>query len=169
VNLGLWCWACQDGADARAQARIALDVGESLVDNFCRRESRLLLGAVALADGDLGSAEGYARDARHIAGEGRQALAVGRAERLLGQIAAAGDAVEAASAHYDESERIFRRSGARIELGQTLLARAASAPGSATARDSLLEARRLFRRARARPLLKQAEALLVAPSELSPN
>lgn len=173
-HLADWYWARGDGLEARAQAQLTLETGDALVDNFCRRESRLLIGTVALAAGDLQAADTYAWDAHRIASDGSQALAVGRAERLLGQVAAARSEFEVAAAHFAESERIFRRFGAQIELGQTLLARAGSARATGAAqavwRPGLLEARRLFRRAKARPLLKQTEELLAAASpELSPN
>jgi DNA-binding SARP family transcriptional activator/Tfp pilus assembly protein PilF len=169
LHYGLWHWARRDPEEARAQAEITLAAGESLGDNFCRRESRLLLGIVALAAGDVEAAERYAREAHEIASGAQQVLAAGRAERLLGRVAAARGALDAAAAHFAESEAIFRRSGAPVELGQTLLARAESARASAEAGAALLEARRLFRRAKARPLLKQAEELLASRSELSPS
>jgi DNA-binding SARP family transcriptional activator/Tfp pilus assembly protein PilF len=177
LHLGLWHWARGDGEGARAQAQMTVDTGDALTDNFCRREGRLLLGAVSMGARDLEAAHTHAKDAHRIASEGHQALAVGRAERLLGQVAAMGEAFEAATAHFAESERIFRRSGAQIELGETLLARAESVRASADAevrRPLLLEARRLFRRTKARPLLRRAEELLAknsasASPELSPN
>jgi DNA-binding SARP family transcriptional activator len=160
LHYGLWHWFRGDLEDAAAQARMTLAAGDSLGDNFCRRESRLLLGLVALVAGDLEAVERHAREALRIAGGAQQVLAVGRAERVLGRVAAARGDLDDAEAHLAESEAIFRRSGAAIELGQTLLARAEAVPGEAEAR--LLEARRLFRRAKARPLLKRAEELLAS-------
>jgi DNA-binding SARP family transcriptional activator len=161
LNLALWCWAQRDLDGANAEARLTVAAGDEHGDNFCQREGRLVLGMVALAVGDLDGAESHAREAHELAGGAGQVLAVGRAERLLGQVAVAREELEAASAHFGESEAIFRRSGAQIDLGQTLLARGA-ALGDV---EAALEARRLFRRAKARPLLREAERLL----ELSPS
>jgi DNA-binding SARP family transcriptional activator/predicted ATPase len=161
---GLWHWLHGNLAEAGTQAQAALDMGGPLGDNFCQRESRLLLGGIALATGDVQAAETYAREAHQIASKAQQRLSVGRAERLLGQISATRQQSPAAESHFAESEHIFRQSEAQIELGQTLLAWAeAGRPlGLPAARQQawLLEARRLFRRAGARPLLRKVEKQL---------
>jgi hypothetical protein len=158
------CWPRGDAAGARAHATTASAIGERLGDNLTRREGRLLLGAVLLAEGDVAGAGAAAQEARSIASAARQVLSLGRAERLLARVAAAREAFEAAQAHLDTAEAIFSQAGADVELGQTLLARAetARAAGESAAvwQPWLLDARRLFRRSRALPLLKAAENLL---------
>ncbi len=153
VHYALWQWTQMHTEEARREAQAALAVGERTRDNFCRRENRLLLGAMALEAGQVAEAEALA-----ISMEGSQRLAQAVAERLLGQTAAArGDEAEA-QRHLSESERIFRDCGYEIELGQTLLARSEceSHAGPDQRRAWLLEAQRLFWRARAAPLLKRA-------------
>ncbi len=158
------CWPRGDAAGARAHAAAALAIGEPRGDNFTRREGSLLLGAVLLAEGDTAAAEAAAQEARSIASAARQVLSVGRAERLLARVAAAREAFESAQAHLDTAEGIFRQAGAEIELGQTLFARAemtrAAGDPAVACQPWLLEARRLFRRSRAHPLLKTVEKLL---------
>jgi len=166
VNFGRYgCWLRGDRAGARAHAQAALEIGAPLGDNFCQREGRLLIGTVLLAEGDVPAAQKAAREAHEISSAAQQAMSLGRAERLLAQVAARREAFEAAHAHLDAAETIFRRTGAEIELGETLLARAevARAAGDTEAawRPWLLEAQRLFRRSRALPFLKQTQKLLL--------
>jgi adenylate cyclase len=159
-----FCRARSDWAGARAHAEAALAVGDRLGDNACRREGRRLLSIVLLEEGQVSAAEAAAREARDLSQAAQQVMSVGRAERQLGRVAAAREAFEAAAAHFASAERIFRRCGAQIELGRTLLARAEAARSAGEAADGwrpwLLEAQRLFRRAGARPLLKQAQTAL---------
>jgi hypothetical protein len=120
------------------------------------------LGELSLASGALDAAEEYGYAAYAIAAGAQQMLAIGRGERLLGRIAAARADWDGAQRHLAESEHIFQTCGAGIELGITLLARAVTERGVEVdqRRGWLLKARRLFRRARALPLLKQAEQRL---------
>jgi DNA-binding SARP family transcriptional activator len=161
-----FCRARGDWAGARKHAEAALAVGERVSDNACQREGRRLLSVILLQEGQIAAAEAAAYEARQISQAAQQVLSVGRAERLLGQVAAAREAFEAAATHFAASETIFRRCGARIELGQTLLAWADAARGAGDAADTwrpwLLEVRRLFRRAQARPLLDQAQTRLAS-------
>lgn len=161
-HYALGCWYWGDDQAAAAHARAALEIGGALGDNLCRREPPWLLGLLRLKEGNLDAAEALAREAGEIARQASQKLAVGRAERLLGQIAAARERRAEAGKHFAESERLFRESGARVELGETLLARAQCepSPGSHSREEWLLEARRLFRRAKAAPLLRQVEGML---------
>lgn len=162
VHYGRFYWLQGDAVGARHHAQLARQTGDEFVDNFCQRESRLLLGEVCLAAGEIAAAEEAAHAGHAIATQAQQRLAVGRAERLLGRIAAAREDWSAAQHRLSASERIFRECSADIELGLTLLAGGQTGLHTDTEwqHERLVEARRLFRRARALPLLKQAEQAL---------
>ncbi len=154
-------WLKGDMIAAQRYAQRALDLATEVNNGYGNRESRLLIGALSLAHGDLDSAATCAREALEFCVTSRQPRAIGCAERLLGQVAAARKKFADATTHFDESERLFREIGAQIELGLTLLARSRAYIARGAKRADfelwLLEARRLFRRTGALPYLKQVE------------
>jgi DNA-binding SARP family transcriptional activator len=159
-------WLRGQRQPALAAVQTALRLTAFTRSGYGSRECRFLLGALCVEGGDIAEAETYAAEAHALSQLSRQPLALARAERLLGMVAAARRLPVEALARLAESERLQVAAGAIIELGHTRLVQAETclslAGPSPAVHDWLVDARRLFRRAGARPWLKRAEGLLQA-------
>jgi tetratricopeptide (TPR) repeat protein len=157
-------WPRGDWTESERRGRLALEIGEEQGDNFCRREARLLLGRLSLRAGDPERALAWAQEAHELATRAEQRISIGRAERLLGQIAAVAGLLEDAEAHFHAALEIFEGCAAGLERGRTLLARARAWRSWGEAHDrsqaDVESAAGLFRKSGAAPLLAEALSFL---------
>lgn len=117
-----------DGARARDEALRALELGEAIDDAHTRREGSAVLAFAHLTLGDEAAAVDAARRGAEAAGAGGFVLSEARNLVPLG-VATRSKATIA------RAERTFRAAGARYDLAQALLARAAGAARSTKVLD----------------------------------